>query len=364
VGQQAVELDVQAGEAVRRGPILGGPPRHRQGRRQVGLLGEQVGGPVAHAAGVAQQDLCVVAHHVEQGPLVLGEPRQPRLHAVEHETVGQALPLLAPPWLEADQPLGPLADLVGGQQLTAREQQHLVEPVGRPLVGHRELGEPVDLVAPQVDAHRAVGRRREHVDDRPAHGQLAPVLDHLLAPVASGHEVAHQVVAVDLQTRAHRDRRHVVDVRAEALHQGPHRGHHHGGRPLGLVQSPQHAQAPAHRLDPGADALERQRLPRGEQLDRLVAEEGREVVRHPLGLGGRGHGQHDRSPLGQPAEARRHQGARRLGHGQGGRAAAQHLRERGLVAQGGGEVGQGRASARPRRCGGGCHKRLNATGWV
>ena len=182
--------------------VLGRAPRHRQGRGQVGLLRQQVGGAVAHAPRVAQQDLRAVAHHVEQGPLVLGEPRQPRLHAVEHEALGQALPLLAAPRLEADQPLGPLADLVGGQQLAAREQQHLVEPVGRPLVGHRELGEPVDLVAPQVDAHRAVGRRREHVDDRPAHRQLAAVLDHLLAPVARGHQVAHQVVAVDLQARA------------------------------------------------------------------------------------------------------------------------------------------------------------------
>ena len=349
-------------------PVLGGAPRHGQGRGQVGLFRQQVGGAVAHATGLAQQHLGVVADDVEQRPLVLGQPRQPRLHAVEHQALGQALPLLAAPRLEADQPLGPRADLVGGQQLTAREQQRLVEVVGRALVGHRELGEPVDLVAPQVDAHGPVGRRREHVDDRAAHGQLAAVLDHLLAPVAGGHQVADQVVAVDLQAGPDRDRGHVVDVGAEALHQRTHGRHHHVGRPLGVVQPPQHPQAPAHRLDPGAHPLERQRLPGGEQLDPVVAQEGADVVGQALGLGRRRDRQHDRPPLGEAAEPRRDEGACRLGHRQRRRGAAEHLRERGLVAQRRGQIGEragcGRAGARPRGGGGGCHKRLNATGWV
>ena len=54
--------------------------------------------------------------------------------------------------------LGAGADLVGREQLAAREDHDLVDVVGRALVGDRELREPVDLVAPEVDAHRD-GRR-------------------------------------------------------------------------------------------------------------------------------------------------------------------------------------------------------------
>ncbi len=189
VREQAVEGQVQTGEPVLRGPLLGGPPRDREGRGQVGLLGQQVRGAVAHAARLAQQHLGVVAHHVEQRVLVLGEPRQPRLHAVEHQALRQALPLLAAPRFEPDQALGAGADLGGGQQLAAREQQRLGQVVGGALVGHRELGEPVDLVAPQVDAYGPVGGGREDVHDGAPHGQLASVLDHLLAAVARGDQV-------------------------------------------------------------------------------------------------------------------------------------------------------------------------------
>ena len=111
----------------------------------------------------------------------------------------------------------------------------------------------------------------------------------------------------------------------------------------------------------GTDALEGQRLPRGEQLDLVVAQVGGQVVGQAFGLGRRGHGQDHGPTLGQAGEPGGDEGAGGFGDGDGGRAAAQHLRERGLVAQQGGKVGQGRAGARPCGCGGGCHKRFNAT---
>ena len=98
--------------------------------------------------------------------------------------LGQPLPLLPAPRLGADQLGGPLPDVVGGQQLPAGEQLDALDVVGRALVGDREAGEAVDLVAPQVDAHGGVGGGREHVDDRPPPGHLAPVLDLQLPPVA------------------------------------------------------------------------------------------------------------------------------------------------------------------------------------
>ena len=93
---------------------------------------------------------------------------------------------------------GALAHLVARRELAGREDHRLGEVGDRALVVDAERGEPVDLVAPQVDADRRVGGGREHVDDRAAPGELAAVLDELLAPVAERDE---------LRRRARRGRR-------------------------------------------------------------------------------------------------------------------------------------------------------------
>ena len=80
----------------------------------------------------------------------------------------------------------------------------LVEVVGRALVVDPEPGQPVDLVAPQIDADRGVGGGREHVDDRTATGELAAVLDELLAAVAELDEPAPERVGIDLCRRVAR----------------------------------------------------------------------------------------------------------------------------------------------------------------
>ena len=67
------------------------------------------------------------------------------------------------------------------------------EVVRRALVADGERGQAVDLVAPQVDAHRLVRRGGEDVDDAAAHGELAAVLDLVLAPVAPGHQLGQEL---------------------------------------------------------------------------------------------------------------------------------------------------------------------------
>ena len=69
-------------------------------------------------------------------------------------------------------------------ELPAPEEDDGVEVGRRSLVADGERGQAVDLVAPQVDAHRHVGGGREHVDDAAPHGELAAVLDLVLAAVA------------------------------------------------------------------------------------------------------------------------------------------------------------------------------------
>ena len=153
VREQVVEGRVQARElGALRSPGLA------QARREVGLLGQDLAGAVAHAAGLDQHDLRVGVQEVDEGVLTGREPRHPRLHAIEHEALGETLPLLTTPGLGTDEGRGAGADVVGGQQLAAREDLDLGEVSRRALVVHAELGEAVDLVAPQVDAHRAAGR--------------------------------------------------------------------------------------------------------------------------------------------------------------------------------------------------------------
>jgi hypothetical protein len=159
------------------------------------------------------------------------------------------------------------------------------------------------------------------------------MLDHVFAAVAGGHQLRHQLVAIELLPGPHHHRLDVLDVGTEPLHQGPDRGDHHRGRPLGVPQAPQHARPATHGLDRRADALEGQRLPGGEQLHGLVAQVGGEVVRQPLGLGGGGDGEHDRAAGRDPGEPGGDDGPCRFAHGQCRRGAAEHQRQGRLVAQ-------------------------------
>ena len=201
-GEQAVRLGVQTRE--RQVPIAA--PRRRQGGGEVVLLGEQIDGTIAAAPRFDEHDLGRVRQYVgEQGRLgAVVEPGHPALHPLEEGSLGDSLPLLAPPRLAGDEPARPLAQLVAGQQLTGREDQGLGEVARRALIVDAERRQPVDLVAPQVDAHRSVASRREHVDDRPAAGELAAVLDQLLAPVAEVDEASDQLVGIDDRRRGAR----------------------------------------------------------------------------------------------------------------------------------------------------------------
>jgi hypothetical protein len=111
----------------------------------------------------------------------------------------------------------------------------LGEVDGAALVADRELGEPVDLVAPQVDADGGVGGAGEHVDDGAASGHLAAVLDQFLAAVAVADECGQQVVGVERGAGPHGDGLDGERVGPDLLQQGTHAGDHHGRHPLGAA---------------------------------------------------------------------------------------------------------------------------------
>ena len=164
------------------------------------------------------------------------------------------------------------AQLGGEHELTAAVESHGAQVLRRPLVAHRERGQAVHLVAPQIDAHRHVGRGGEDVDDAAAHREFAAVLHLVLAPVAHGHELGQQLRHVDLLPRADDDRRRPTQ-RAQPLQDGPDRGDDHPGRrgKEGVRrrgQRVEHRQAATHRLGLGAHPLERECLPGRQHGDR------------------------------------------------------------------------------------------------
>jgi hypothetical protein len=318
VGEEAVEGEVEAGQLV----IGGHVPGAGQDGGEVGLLGQEILCAVAEAPGLDQEDLGVGAHEVEEDVLLGGEPGEPRLHAVEQLALGEALPLLPAPRLGADEVGGPGSDRLGGHELPAREDLGAREVVPAALVADGEGAEPVHLVAPEVDADGGVGGARVDVDDRASDGHLAPGLDLVLPAVAGLDEAADEVLGVEGVAGADGHGLDVLDVGAEALDEGPDGGDHDGGRVV-AAEAPHGPEAAAHGLDGGADPLEGEGLPGGDQLHLVGSEEGAQVGGEALGLAGGGHGHHD-----GPATAQRRQpghGERpcRLGHGQHGAGGAQ-----------------------------------------
>ncbi len=245
VREQAVERERQAREL----GIAGGVPRDRERRRERRLVVEQLLRAVAHALRFDEQRDRAARQQIGEEVVALGEPREPRLHAVEHLAVGKALPLLAAPGMRAQELRGAFTYLVGREQLSRGEDLRRGDVVGRALVGHRERRQPVDLVAPQIDSHRVVVGGRVHVDDRAPHRDLAARFHLVLAPVPARDEARHQLVAVELRAGPHLDRLDVLDVRTEPLHERAHRRDHDRGRVVGVLEAPQHAEPAAHRLE-------------------------------------------------------------------------------------------------------------------
>ena len=91
----------------------------------------------------------------------------------------------------------------------------------------------------------------------------------------------------------------------EPLHERTNGSDDDVGGPGGVEQPPDGAEPAAHRLDPRAHPLERQRLPRREQVDLIGSEVRAEVVGEPLGIRRRRHGDDVRAPLRRGDEARR-----------------------------------------------------------
>ncbi len=155
--EQGVGIGVQTRELSIR---IAGPGR-REGAGEVVLLGDQIERPVTHATRFDEQQLRRVGQDVGEQTVVLHEPGHPALHAVEVGALRQSFPLLPAPRFGLDELGCRRSDVLGRHQLAGGEDAHLGDVADRALVVHPERGQPVDLVAPQVDADRCVGGRRD-----------------------------------------------------------------------------------------------------------------------------------------------------------------------------------------------------------
>ncbi len=138
-------------------------PRRRQRAGEVVLLGDEIDRPVAHPARFDEQRAWPPSGSTSvssrssldrsQGSQLSMPskcaPSDSRSHCSRpHGSVSTSLAARG-------------AHVVGRHQLAGREDAHLGDVADRALVVHAERGQPVDLVAPQVDADRGVGGRRD-----------------------------------------------------------------------------------------------------------------------------------------------------------------------------------------------------------
>ena len=112
---------------------------------------------------------------------------------------------------------GPCTHLGGEQQFARGMELDPADVVPRSLIGHREVADLLDRVAPELDAHRVLGGGGKDVEDASAHGELTPAFDQVDAGVATQHKVGHDRVHVDLDTLVEDQRFEVGETADEGL---------------------------------------------------------------------------------------------------------------------------------------------------
>ena len=137
----------------------------------------------------------------------------------------------------------------------------------RALVGHAEVADLLDVVAPELHPQGVLLRRREHVEDPATDGELATLLDQVGRGVADGHQGRGELLVGDLVARTHHDGLEVAQPLDDRLQQRPDRGDHEVELADGLVggvrvrQPTQDRQPATDRVRARAQSLVREGLP-------------------------------------------------------------------------------------------------------
>ena len=294
---------------------------------------DQLLGPGADALRVTGDQHASGRDVVGQQVHALGQHRRERFHAFDRDAVGQLAQHLGQAGEPRGQVLGPVPDRGREQQLAARRGPQAGRRLSQAaLVGHLEVADLLHRVAEELDPHRVLVGRGEHVDDAAADGHVAALADQVLAGVADLHQPGQQFVRVAGVARPQPDRLQVTQAADDRLQQAADRRDDHRQRAGGLVrrvrvgQPAQHGQPLPDRVRARRQPLVRQRLPAREADHPVRGQERAQRGGQILGLAGRGRDrQHELARLG---------GQRRGEHGPQGRRrdevdARQHVRSGG-----------------------------------
>ena len=268
--RRAKRLDVDRHVTADRG-------RRPGGFQELAACLDQVGSAGADLLRIADQQRGACGQVIGQRRQLGGaQQRQQRLHAVHRDALSQfdqhvghaARHAVLLHRVLCGQLGGAVANVVGEQQLPAGHRDHRIDGDLRDgaLVGDGEHPHLGDFVAPEFDAHRVLGRRREDVEDAAAHRELAALADHVDAGVGQVDEPRDDRVEFGLHTDGQRHRLDIGHVGCHRLQQRPRRGDHDAQRRakalvVGVGQPAQQHQPRADRVDARRQPLVRQRLP-------------------------------------------------------------------------------------------------------
>ncbi len=301
VGEGLVRRGAQVDR--RLAPGGGGRPR---GLEELLAGGDEVAGPGAYALRVADEHVGAGRKVVEQQRHPVDQYRRERLHALDRDPLGDLVQEVGELRVLLGEQARPLPYVGGQQQLAARRRP---QPVGGDLegalVGHLEVADLLDAVAPELDAQRVLLGGREDVEQPAADGVLTTLLDHVDAVVGDLGEAADDVVEVRLVTGPQGHRLEVAEPGHLRLQDAADRGNDHLQRPgrrvvrAGVAQPAQHGEAPAHGVGAWREPLVRQRLPGGVLGDGVRRQQRLQRGDEVLGLAaGRRHRQHRAAALG------------------------------------------------------------------
>ena len=214
--------------------------------------------------------------------------------------------------------LGAVPDRRSQQQFPAgRRPQPVVGPADAALVGDLEVADLLYRVAEELDPQRVLLGGREDVHDAAADGDLAAGRHQVGPGVADLDQPGQQVIELAGLALVQADWLQVAQAGHDGLQQAPHRGHHHGERPVRLTrlgrvgEPPQYGDPPPDRIGLRGEPLMRQRLPAREAGHAARGQEGAEGRGQVVGLPGGGGDREHEPGLGCPVEAGQRRGQHR-----------------------------------------------------
>ncbi|CAB4899292.1 unannotated protein [freshwater metagenome] len=224
------------------------------------------------------------------------QQRQQRLHALHRDSGRQLVQHLdqrGVTGIVGGEHGRAIANFLREKQFSARRRDDEIDLVigERSLIGDRECAELGDLVAPEFDADRMIGRRREQVENAAADGEFAALAHHVDAQVAEFDEAMDQAVEVQIETHFERDGFDLAETRGHRLHQRSNGGDDDTQRiavvaVTGAGETTEHIEPLAHGIGARGEPFVRQRLPRREHGDAVTEHLG-EFTRQVVGFASR-----------------------------------------------------------------------------